>query len=88
MALANAWGFFLVICLLGYGLVNVPRLVWTRADYDGMLARLEAKASRVHDKMTDAMVTLSDTKRVRITHSLGRLNCSGGKYRRCRNSHL
>lgn len=31
MAAANAYGLFLVICLLGYGLTEIPRKLWRQA---------------------------------------------------------
>jgi hypothetical protein len=32
MALSNCWGLFLIILLLGYGLVAIPRKLWYEGD--------------------------------------------------------
>lgn len=34
IASANAWGLFLLICLLGYGLVEIPKLLWRKSNKD------------------------------------------------------
>lgn len=34
IALGNAWGMFLLIVFMGYGLVEVPRSFWWRANRD------------------------------------------------------
>ena len=37
MAAANAWGMFLLIALMGYGLVEIPRSLWRKAHRQLML---------------------------------------------------
>ena len=37
MALSNCWGLFLIIVLLGYGLVAIPRTLWYKGDCHRML---------------------------------------------------
>jgi hypothetical protein len=37
MALSNCWGLFLIISLLGYGLVAIPRILWYKGDVEKWL---------------------------------------------------
>lgn len=32
IAASNAWGLFILICLLGYGLVEIPKRLWRSAN--------------------------------------------------------
>ena len=34
IALGNAWGLFLLVCFMGYGLVEIPRSFWWRSNRD------------------------------------------------------
>jgi hypothetical protein len=38
MALSNAWGLFLIIIFLGYGLINVPKHCIQMSNIDKMYA--------------------------------------------------
>lgn len=46
VALGNAWGLFLIIILIGYGLVAIPKLLWraksVRGRYEYILMHLVA----------------------------------------------
>jgi hypothetical protein len=53
VAAGNAWGLFLVILLMGYGLVTVPRVLWRRGDLEGTLKYFEFKASILHTSLSD-----------------------------------
>lgn len=35
VALGNAWGLFLIIILIGYGLVAIPKLLWRAKSVKG-----------------------------------------------------
>jgi hypothetical protein len=37
MAASNVWGMILLVVMLGYGLVDIPRFLWRRSDYDSTL---------------------------------------------------
>lgn len=54
IALANTWGLFLAINLLGHGLVNLPRRIWHSADYARQIREIEARAAIVYEKLEDA----------------------------------
>jgi hypothetical protein len=41
ISLSNAWGIFLIIFLLGYGLVALPKHVIQRSDYELRIKYLE-----------------------------------------------
>ncbi|KAI9654201.1 MAG: hypothetical protein M1821_006729 [Bathelium mastoideum] len=55
MALAYAWGLTLAIYLMGHGLVALPRRLIQNADTANRLRRLQARAPKVNDKLTEAM---------------------------------
>lgn len=40
MALGNTYGVFIIIVLMGTGLVSLPRRLWQMADYEKELQRL------------------------------------------------
>ncbi len=54
MASANAYGLFLCIGLLGYGLVTVPREIWEAADTPAKLALAQQQVSESKDRLMDA----------------------------------
>lgn len=55
MALAYVWGLVLAIYLMGHGLVSIPRTLFRNSDSSGRLRRLQAHASKVHDRLLDAV---------------------------------
>ncbi|KAL9070764.1 MAG: hypothetical protein Q9157_005704, partial [Trypethelium eluteriae] len=55
MALAYAWGLILAIYLMGHGLVALPRRLIQNANTAERLRRLQARAPKVNDKLTEAM---------------------------------
>jgi MFS family permease len=65
MALANAYGLFLVILFLGYGLVDIPRRYWHLANRQETLQRLEYLASRLHDELDFALLEYEEILDVR-----------------------
>ncbi|ORZ00351.1 LMBR1-like membrane protein-domain-containing protein [Syncephalastrum racemosum] len=54
MAMANSWGLFLAIVLMGYGLVAVPRRLWLTGSTQRHLRQLYANASRVKEECIDS----------------------------------
>lgn len=55
MALAYVWGLVLAIYLMGHGLVSIPRTLFRNADPSGRLKRIQAHASKVHDRLLDSV---------------------------------
>lgn len=58
MTLANNWGLFLLVCLLGVGIVEVPRAYWRRSNvdlqlryYEYSVGQLYGEYQKNHDKL-------------------------------------
>ncbi|EGG17875.1 hypothetical protein DFA_08876 [Cavenderia fasciculata] len=68
MAAANTWGLFLVIVLMGYGLVETPRTIWNHSNRVLVLRHLQFKVSSLVDtkrKTSDELfATLKQVKKV------------------------
>ena len=60
VALAYCWGLIQAILLMGHGLVAVPRKLFQNADVGKRLRRIQIEAPRMHEKMEDAAVEVSD----------------------------
>ena len=60
MALAYCWGLVMAIYLMGHGLVAVPRRLFRNANHTGRLRRIQARAPKMNDKLTDASVELEE----------------------------
>ncbi|OAX79852.1 hypothetical protein ACJ72_05827 [Emergomyces africanus] len=60
MALAYFWGLALAIYLMGHGLVVIPRTLIRNAYPGTKLRRIQARAPRIHDRLTDSMADLED----------------------------
>ncbi|RCI06896.1 LMBR1 domain-containing protein 2 [Rhizopus stolonifer] len=60
MAAANSWGLFLVIVLMGYGLVSVPRSLWYTGHYTARLHHLYANAARVKEECMDSELEFNE----------------------------
>lgn len=58
MALAYVWGLVLAIYLMGHGLVAIPRTLVRNSRVGNRLRKLENRAPRIHDRLTDAIVDL------------------------------
>ncbi|KAJ2008774.1 hypothetical protein GGI04_001006 [Coemansia thaxteri] len=54
MALANFWGLFLVITMMGFGLVSIPRKLWRRGDLEVELTKIENRAMAYKDSAYDS----------------------------------
>lgn len=60
MALAYAWGLILGIYLMGHGLVALPRSLFRYASISERLKRIQGKAPKVHDKLTESLEKLDE----------------------------
>ncbi|KAJ8381071.1 hypothetical protein SKAU_G00018490 [Synaphobranchus kaupii] len=58
---ANTWGLFLLVLLLGYGLVEIPRSYWNSACRGHLLDKTYFKAAKLMTEKADAEENLEDT---------------------------
>uniref|UniRef100_A0A3P8WZ08 LMBR1 domain containing 2b n=1 Tax=Cynoglossus semilaevis TaxID=244447 RepID=A0A3P8WZ08_CYNSE len=57
---ANTWGLFLLVLLLGYGLVEIPRSYWNASRPGHLLIKTYFKASKLMTEKADAEENLED----------------------------
>ncbi|KAL2091756.1 hypothetical protein ACEWY4_011554 [Coilia grayii] len=57
---ANTWGLFLLVLLLGYGLVEIPRSYWNASCHGHLLAKTYFKAAKLMTEKADAEENLED----------------------------
>ncbi|XP_034728132.1 G-protein coupled receptor-associated protein LMBRD2a [Etheostoma cragini] len=57
---ANTWGLFLLVLLLGYGLVEIPRSYWLSSSNDYLLAKTYFKAAKMATEKASAEENLAD----------------------------
>uniref|UniRef100_A0A8C2Z5W3 LMBR1 domain containing 2b n=1 Tax=Cyclopterus lumpus TaxID=8103 RepID=A0A8C2Z5W3_CYCLU len=57
---ANTWGLFLLVLLLGYGLVEIPRSYWDASRHGHLLVKTYFKASKLMTEKADAEENLED----------------------------
>ncbi|XP_061732214.1 G-protein coupled receptor-associated protein LMBRD2B-like isoform X1 [Nerophis ophidion] len=57
---ANTWGLFLLVLLLGYGLVEIPRSYWEASRHGHLLLKTYFKASKLMTEKADAEENLED----------------------------
>lgn len=67
---ANTWGLFLLVLLLGYGLVEIPRSYWLSSSHDFLLARTYFKVAKVATEKAAAEENLADVMEVRVSKQL------------------
>ncbi|XP_023270182.1 LMBR1 domain-containing protein 2-B-like isoform X1 [Seriola lalandi dorsalis] len=75
---ANTWGLFLLVLLLGYGLVEIPRSYWLSSSHGYLLAKTYFKAAKMATEKAAAEENLADVmeevaavhESVRYNHSL------------------
>uniref|UniRef100_A0A8C8A5E7 LMBR1 domain containing 2 n=1 Tax=Otus sunia TaxID=257818 RepID=A0A8C8A5E7_9STRI len=60
IAAANTWGLFLLVLLLGYGLVEIPRSHWNGAKRGYLLMKTYFKAAKLTTEKADAEENLED----------------------------
>lgn len=61
---SNTWGLFLLVLLLGYGLVEVPRSCWSSANNSYTLQHLHFKLAKLSVEKSEAEEALEDTMSV------------------------
>lgn len=61
---ANTWGLFLLVLLLGYGLVEIPRSCWLASCHGHLLSKTYFKAAKLMTEKTDAEENLEDVMEV------------------------
>lgn len=59
IGLSNAFGLLGVIAMLGYGIVQIPRMLWQRGNLYRRLRYCEFKATEYTDRMDEARAELS-----------------------------
>lgn len=57
---ANTWGLFLLVLLLGYGLVEIPRSYWLSSSHSYLLAKTYFKAAKMATEKASAEENLAD----------------------------
>uniref|UniRef100_A0A8C9VFP2 LMBR1 domain containing 2a n=1 Tax=Scleropages formosus TaxID=113540 RepID=A0A8C9VFP2_SCLFO len=57
---ANTWGLFLLVLLLGYGLVEIPRSYWNASRRGHLLLKTYFKAAKLMTEKADAEENLED----------------------------
>ncbi|XP_041756132.1 G-protein coupled receptor-associated protein LMBRD2B [Coregonus clupeaformis] len=60
IAAANTWGLFLLVLLLGYGLVEIPRSYWISSCPDYLLAKTYFKVAKLATEKADADENMED----------------------------
>lgn len=63
---ANTWGLFLLVLLLGYGLVEIPRSYWLSSSHSYLLDKTYFKVAKMATEKADAEENLADVMEVRI----------------------
>lgn len=61
---ANTWGLFLLVLLLGYGLVEIPRSYWNASRRGHLLIKTYFKAAKLMTEKADAEENLEDVMEV------------------------
>ncbi|XP_069740640.1 G-protein coupled receptor-associated protein LMBRD2B isoform X2 [Narcine bancroftii] len=78
---ANTWGLFLLVLLLGYGLVELPRSCWMAAQPHHLLLRSQFKVAKLLTERVEAEETLEDVmEEVRKVSNTVRYNHPLRKY--------
>lgn len=67
---ANTWGLFLLVLLLGYGLVEIPRSYWRSSSHGYLLAKTYFKAAKMATEKAAAQENLVDVMEVRFYKQL------------------
>lgn len=61
---ANTWGLFLLVLLLGYGLVEIPRSYWLSSSHSYLLAKTYFKVAKMAAEKCEAEEKLADIMEV------------------------
>lgn len=57
---SNTWGLFLLVLLLGYGLVALPRSLWEKSQTSLRLKQIYFKIAKLHGEKCEAEENLED----------------------------
>ena len=60
MALAYCWALIQAIYLMGHGLVAFPRRLFRNANLSGTLQRIQIRAPKTKDRLTDSIIELDE----------------------------
>ncbi|XP_034398147.1 G-protein coupled receptor-associated protein LMBRD2B-like isoform X2 [Cyclopterus lumpus] len=72
---ANTWGLFLLVLLLGYGLVEIPRSYWLSSSHGYLLAKTYFKTAKMATEKVSAEENLADVmEEVASVHESVRYN--------------
>ena len=61
---SNTWGLFVLVLMLGYGLVEVPRCMWNNAKRGHKLSATYFKIAKLSTEKTEAEEALEDVLEV------------------------
>ena len=64
ISLSNAWGVILILILLSYGLVSVPKQLWSKANYNDRMSYLEWMAQDIHTILEEKNLDLVENAEV------------------------
>ncbi|GFO22287.1 lmbr1 domain-containing protein 2-like [Plakobranchus ocellatus] len=75
---SNTWGLFVLVLMLGYGLVDVPRTLWNWSKTEYMLSNTYFKIAKLSTEKTEAEEALEDVleetrrvaEKIRYNHPL------------------
>ncbi|KAH9508112.1 LMBR1 domain-containing protein 2 [Bulinus truncatus] len=75
---SNTWGLFVLVLMLGYGLVDVPRSLWNKSKRGYMLSNTYFKIAKLSTEKTEAEEALEDVleetrrtaEKIRYNHPL------------------
>lgn len=65
---SNTWGLFLLVLLLGYALVEVPRTLWNNSKRGYTLEYCYFKAAKLSVEKCEAEETVDDLLEVRVAY--------------------
>ena len=68
MTASNTWGLFVLVLMLGYGLVDVPRTLWNWSKTEYMLSNTYFKIAKLSTEKTEAEEALEDVLEVLPFH--------------------
>lgn len=61
---SNAWGLLLLMCMLGYGLVEIPKVLWRHSDKQKLLAYYQFRAAVLKERYDKARKHKDQTLRL------------------------
>lgn len=51
---SNTWGLIMVVMMLGYGVVDIPRALWRRCQPKLTLRRMQYHVATIHNELVEA----------------------------------